>query len=140
MRRYTFFCLITFVILMIAITACRKQEESAVNSFDFDEIIIEYHIRQGEKEEIKITNSTILDEIYKAYVSIDISQNATSEPMGFPRFLVIFQKDDSYVADWSIDSSQITSGSQLGLGNYKITDEGFLYDYISDVFSSAINK
>lgn len=127
-------------VITITMTACSKQKESSILSLDFDEIIIEYYISQDEKEEVTITDNIVLDELSKVYDSMSTSTKETSEPMGFPRFLIKFQKDGSFVVDWSIDNNKIISGDQLGLGNREIKGDESIYDYIDEVFSSAIDN
>lgn len=122
------------IILLLMITACSKKGESTVNFLNFDEVVIEYQNSQDEKEDITLTDELDLIEITKAYDLVSI--NETSEPMGYPRFLINFKKNSSSVADWNIDNNHVTSGSQFGLGNHKIINGETIYESIKKIFSS----
>jgi hypothetical protein len=108
---------------------------SRLSSLDFDEVIIGYQHSQDEAtEEISFMDGQILTDIFTKFSSI--SAYATSEPMGFPRFIVTFQKDGSTVADWLIDDNQVMASRQFGWGNRKITNGDAFYGDIYEMFST----
>jgi len=115
---------------------------TAVATFDFDAVTIEYDTGHSQ-DEVTITDPAILSELYQAYASIPVISpdpsvdGAYDRPMGFPRYIIQFLKDGSLAADWYIDGGGITAGSELGQGNRVIANGRVIYDRISDVFSSA---
>jgi hypothetical protein len=117
-------------------------KENDMSFSDFDEIIIIYYIdddsydAKNEKEETVIIDKDSLAAIYELYNLTSFSIEETSQPMGFPRFSLKFQKSGLLVADWHINNILITSSSLFGLGNRRFTNDELIYEKINEIFSS----
>ncbi len=130
--------LLFVVVIMLSLVSCGKKAEDTMASLDCDEVTIEFFSSRYEQEDVLITDRKLIDRITETF--LDISVRETSKPMDFPRFKNHFLKDGSVIEDWFIDNSSVTSGSLLSLGNHEITNDVSAFDYINEIYLSAVQK